>query len=375
MGNAQHTGLESKLIMHVFPSFGYGGQQTRLAALANGLGDEFSHFVISLDGDIAAQSLIHDTISIQYKELILKKSSGLSPSNVLKLRALLRDIKPNLLCTYNWGSLESALANRFGLKAPHIHFEDGFGPDESLENQKTRRIIARRAFLSNATVIVPSTKLEDLAKSIWKLKKNTVRRVTNGVDYERFQKPPTQIKQQIVVGSVGALRPEKNYGRLITAFKKADRRHKASLKIIGEGPERAVLVEMINQAQGTTNITLPGATDAPELCYQELDVFALSSDTEQAPLSLMEAMAAGLPVLSTNVGDIASMVSSENRAFITPLGDEEAYATALTHLLDNSDARATLGAANRKKAKEAFSLEQMVEQYQMLFRAKVTGDA
>lgn len=361
------------MILHVFPSFGYGGQQTRFAALANGFGDEFSHIVLSLDGDMAAQSLVQDAVAIQYKEFLLKKSSGLSASNFIKLRALLREAKPDLLCTYNWGSLEVALINRFGLKAPHIHFEDGFGPDESIGKQNTRRVFARRVFLSGASVIVPSTTLEELAKNVWKLKEKSVLRITNGVDYERFQKPSAQIKQQIVVGSVGALRPEKNYGRLISAFVQADRRKKATLKIIGEGPERGALVEAMNESGRMAHINLPGATGTPELCYQEFDVFALSSDTEQAPLSVMEAMAAGLPVLSTNVGDIAAMVSSENRAFITPLGDEDAYATALTHLLDNSDARATLGAANRRKAKEAFSIERMIEQYRALFRVKVSG--
>ena len=82
-------------------------------------------------------------------------------------------------------------------------------------------------------------------------------------------------------------------------------------------------------------------------------------------MTVMEAMAAGLPILATNVGDIASMVSDENRAFITPLGDDGAYRLAMQHLIQNPDARATLGAANRKKAREQFSLTSMVDAYRV----------
>ncbi len=354
-------------MLHIFPSFGYGGQQTRFAALAGGLGKGFTHRVAALDGDRAARSLIPPEISITFHDFKARKSPLASLRNIAGFRKLFKTVKPDILCTYNWGAIEAVVANRLGPRIPNIHFEDGFGPDETPQRQKTRRVLARRLWLGGAAVIVPSHLLESVAADIWKLKKERVIRIPNGVGFDRFQKTPSGLHRHVEVGSIGALRPEKNYLRLINAFLKTDFADKAKLTIVGEGPERDKLVEAIKKRDAAGRISLPGATQRPENYYSNFDVYAVSSDTEQAPLTIMEAMAAGLPIAATNVGDIASMVSDENRSFITPLGDENAFALALTHLIQNPDARSTLGAANRKKAKREYDAAKMIERHRVLY--------
>ena len=137
---------------------------------------------------------------------------------------------------------------------------------------------------------------------------------------------------------------------------------------MGGGPEQERLRAL---AAGDDRVSLPGPTPATADAYARFDIFALSSDTEQAPISLMEAMAAGLPVVATNVGEIADMVAEENLPFITPLGDDDAYAHALAQLLQNPSARASIGAANKRKAKEMFTLEHMVEAYRGLYHSVI----
>ncbi len=355
------------VMAHIFPSFAYGGQQARFAALAGGLGRGFTHHVVALDGDKAARALLSSDVSVTFHDFKARKSSLASIRNIAGFQHLLKAIKPDILCTYNWGAMEAVVANRLGVGAPNIHFEDGFGEQEDLTRQKTRRVWARRFWLRKSVVVAPSLRLESLAADVWKLNRERVIRIPNGVDFERFQITPTRLGRHIEVGSIGALRPEKNYLRLIAAFLKADPDQKAKLTIVGEGPQRPALAAAIKHASATDRISLPGATQAPEQYYSNFDAYAVSSDTEQAPLTMMEAMAAGLPVASTNVGDVAAIVADENRAFITPLGDENAFALALAHLIQNSDARSTLGAANRRKAKKEYDVAKMIERHRVLY--------
>lgn len=359
------------VLLHIFPSFSYGGQQARLAALARGLGDGFHHLIVSLDGDLAARALFDANANAAFSTYRMEKSGSISVTNILGLRKIIKSAQPDVLCTYNWGSIEAIIANNLGAKANHVHFEDGFGPDETLKKQFSKRMLVRRMLLHKSKVIVPSHGLADVAVINWGLKPAQILRIANGVDYEKLQGGIRGHNAAVVVGSLGALRPEKNYGRLIKAFIAADRDHRGLLELVGGGPERARLAAI---ADADARVTLLGATPTPADAYARFDVFALSSDTEQAPISLMEAMAAGLPVVATNVGEIADMVAGENLPFITPLGDDEAYAHALAQLLQNPTARAEIGAANRRKAKDTFSLEQMVSQYRALFASMAMRD-
>jgi glycosyltransferase involved in cell wall biosynthesis len=92
-----------------------------------------------------------------------------------------------------------------------------------------------------------------------------------------------------------------------------------------------------------------------------MDIFALSSDTEQMPLGVLEAMAAGLPVVATDVGDVAQMVSPDNRDYVVPAGD---FAAALGRLAAaDGSARRAIGLANQKKVREDFDEKDMAAHY------------
>ncbi|MEQ1872063.1 MAG: glycosyltransferase [Vicinamibacterales bacterium] len=117
--------------------------------------------------------------------------------------------------------------------------------------------------------------------------------------------------------------------------------------------ERGALERSVAAAGLAGDVTFTGYVEHPERILGAFDVFALSSDTEQMPLSILEAMAAGLAVATTDAGDIRHMLSAGNQAFVVPKS-APALAAALTKLLDAPDARATIGAANRAKAIKDF---------------------
>ncbi len=354
-------------LLWVFSTFAIGGPQRRFAALAPALGREFSHAIVAMDGRTDAAQFLTPSADWRLLPVEVKKSSFVSWSSVRRFRRMIAEQKPDILLTSNWGTIEWAIANRGRGRRPHIHFEDGFGPDEQLR-QNPRRIIARATLLRNSLIVVPSRTLYNVALSLWRLPDRNVALIANGVDLARFA-PAARTGPDIVVGSLGALRAEKNYRRLVRAFAAAKTASgPMRLAIFGEGPDRVAIEAEARAAGVADRIILPGAALAPERALASIDIFALSSDTEQAPLSLMEAMVSGLPVVATDVGDIADMVSDENRPFIVSAADETAFAEKLTRLAGDRDLRLGIGAANAAKASRDFSLDRMVAAHLALYR-------
>jgi glycosyltransferase involved in cell wall biosynthesis len=105
----------------------------------------------------------------------------------------------------------------------------------------------------------------------------------------------------------------------------------------------------------------------PEELYGCFDVFAMSSDTEQMPISLVEAMASSLPVVATDVGDIAKVVAPENRFLIEGCTDEENLARGLLRLASDPELRQRLGTCNRSRARAEFGIDKMLRSYRRLF--------
>ena len=357
-------------LLHVFPSFAVGGPQVRFTDIANRLAGKYRHTVISLDGAIDCASRLASDATVRLMPLAARKSSGLDLGNLRHFRRLLGDIRPDVLLTYNWGAVEWALANRWFSVAQHIHFEDGFGPEESTTQLRRRLIFRRLAFGAHTTLVVPSLTLQRLATQTWRFKPAKVIRIPNGIDCERFvasrDKPACGTT---VIGTVGALRAEKNFARLIRCVAAMPSAFSRSLVIAGDGPERDRLENAALACGLAESVEFMGAMDRPERLMKDLDIFALSSDTEQMPYAVIEAMAARLPVVATDVGDIRAMVAKENRPFIVARDDEAGFAAALDRLAADAALRRRLGSANRTRAIAEFDLNKMCERYDDLFSA------
>src|SRR6185437_806801 len=112
---------------------------------------------------------------------------------------------------------------------------------------------------------------------------------------------------------------------------------------------------------------MPGFLADPSRWLGQFDIFALSSDSEQFPIALIEAMAAGLPAVATAVGDVREIVSADNRPLIVEPADEAAFAAALDSLAARSDLRKAIGQANREKAAAEFDEKAMIARYGRLY--------
>jgi len=170
----------------------------------------------------------------------------------------------------------------------------------------------------------------------------------------------------LVVGTVAALRPEKNIGRLIRAFATVAAGTTTRLCIVGGGAEHTGLEALAAELGVAGQVGFTGPVAQPAALYGQFDVFALSSDTEQMPLSVLEAMGTGLPVLATDVGDVRTMLAQANHPFMTAV-DDAAYADGLRRILADPDGRQRIGMENRAKAERDYDQETMFQAYGRLF--------
>jgi glycosyltransferase involved in cell wall biosynthesis len=361
--------LKPPVLLHVFPSFEVGGQQTRFATIANQLGAAFRHRLISLNGRDAAVSLLDPSL---YYALLPTPPHIANPiERIRRIISLNADAGADVLITYNWGAIDWAIANRVVSSRPHIHLEDGFGPDEA-NRQKIRRVLTRRFALSRSTVVVPSRNLAKIAHSHWRLESKRVAYIPNGIDPLRFDGIPVsglpffdRRAGGCVIGSFSPLRQEKNLGRLLEAFAKIRSRSSYSifLVICGDGPERPGLTELAQRLGVADRVTFTGHVPKAEAVMGAFDLFAMTSDTEQMPYAVLEAMAARLPVVATAVGDIALMVSAENQPFIVARDDKCRLVESLVLLCTDEGLRRRVGQANRVRVEQRFRIAPMADAF------------
>ncbi len=363
-------------ILHLHSTFASGGKERRAVRLMNAFGPKVHHTVVTgVPGATSAAGEIDRALKVSWPQDFPALQGRPTPGRLKKLAEAMRGY--DLVLTYNWGAMDAVMANTlfgeaFGLP-PLIHHEDGFNEDE-LQRLKPTRNWYRRIALGRARgLVVPSETLEEIALTTWAQPIGRVRRIANGIDTDAFAKPPKAdalpglIKRpgEFWVGTLAGLRPVKNLTALVRAI--ASFQDFCHLVIVGEGPEREAIRAEAERLGVEHRVHLPGFVEAPERYVGLFDLFALSSHSEQFPISLAEAMAAGRPVAAYDVGDVKEMVSQENRPLIVAPGDEDALSQAIGSMLYDTDARTALRKANKAKARREFDEKTMIDAYRRLY--------
>jgi glycosyltransferase involved in cell wall biosynthesis len=368
-------------ILHLHSSFDAGGKEVRCVRLINAFGTEFDHAIVS--GDLerrGAARLIDPAIKVRWPKF--PPLSGRPTPGRLKVLA---DAMAgyDLICTYNWGAADAAMAHTLFADLcklpPLVHHEDGFNEDEAAGLKWRRNMYRRIALGRTAALVVPSKTLEHIALDVWQQPRSRVRLIPNGIDTAAFLRPakrdalPRLVKRKgdLWVGTLAGLRKVKDLPALVRAF--AQLPDSWQLVIVGEGPEEAAIRAEADRLGIGHRLHLPGFVADPARVVGLFDIFALSSRSEQAPIALVEAMAAALPVAAPRVGDVGAMVASDNGPLLSAPGDEAGLASALLTLADDPALRSRIGAANRLKAQQEFDQGRMVERYGALYRSLAKG--
>ena len=172
-------------------------------------------------------------------------------------------------------------------------------------------------------------------------------------------------KDELWLGSLAGLRKVKNLTALVRALPFLP--DEWQLVIAGEGPERAAILAEAERLGIEDRVHLPGFVADPANVAGLFDLFALSSLSEQFPISLVEAMAAGLAVAAPAVGDVAEIVAEANREFIVAPGDERELRRALVALAEDPQLRKRIGEANRARARKDYDEKAMIARYKALY--------
>ena len=348
----------------------------RCAQLINAFGPGIAHSIVSAEPEaLGAAKAIDPQAKVDYPRDFPSLTGRPVPARLQQLARAMEGY--DLVLTYNWGAMDAVMAHTLFAQMyrlpPLVHHEDGFNQDEADKLKRGRNWYRRIALGRAAALVVPSARLERIALETWQQPRARVKRIANGIATARYghkTRPdalPRVIKRkgELWLGTIAGLRAVKNLPRLVRAF--AAMPEPWQLVILGEGPERdAIRDEALRQDVGH-RVHLAGFVADPASAIGLFDLFALSSDSEQFPISVVEAMAAGLAVAAPDVGDVRAMLSPENAARITAAGDEAALAEALLGLAEDAPLRRALGAANRQRARAEYDEAGMIAQYRQVY--------
>ena len=240
-----------------------------------------------------------------------------------------------------------------------------------------RRVWARRLLvgLRRIPMIVASRQLEDIASKHWWVTGDRLCFIANGVSIPTLSPKMRAITSKdqsdlpIVIGTVAVLRPEKNIARLLRAFAALHKVYQARLVIVGDGPERASLEALAISLGIATCVEFTGYLKSPSIKLTEFDVFALSSDTEQLPIAMLEAMASGMPVVTTNVGDVAKIIPPAAHELISEANDS-AFEKALFRAVQRRDQWPIWADEGRRIVVRDYNLDSMLKAWDMVFEGQ-----
>lgn len=305
------------------------------------------------------------------------KRSGVDMRALGAMRGLLRDFRPDVLHTHNPMAHYYAVAAALGLGVARI-VNTRHGMGSSNLAARTEKLYRLALFATDHAVSVcDAARRRFVAHGTMPAGKAVV--VRNGIDLARFRARDAGSgallraalalpADTVLFGTVGRLNEAKQQSRLLHALRALlDEGQQAAVVIVGDGELRPALEQMTDALGLRERVRLLGArNDVPQL-LAGMDVFVLPSRTEGYSLALVEASAAALPIIATDVGGNAEIVQDGQTGLVVPAGDDVRLVAAMTELGNDASRREILGRQARAWALREGSLEAMCDGYERLY--------
>jgi glycosyltransferase involved in cell wall biosynthesis len=360
-------------IAHVLTSFHVGGAERVALLLATSQKQRgYPIVVISLEeppkGSLTSE---FQAAGVMVRQ-VAKRPTGFDPSLFPRLLACFREARVDVVHTHNQLPLiYAALPGRLS-GARVVHTSHGPHPD-----RPHRLWLRRAAAMSVQTFVAVSEATAAFAREISEVSPQKLRVILNATDLgkvARHAEARARVRGEwgidvdgCVIGTVGRMAPEKNHALLLEAVRPILGDH-ALLVIAGDGSERAATEALAKKLGIANRVRFLGEVREVPAVLSGFDVFALSSHFEGLPMVLAEAMGASLPVVTTAVGGIPSVVSDGETGYLVPAGDVETLRERIRQLCNDRALARRMGERGLLVARQRYSLERMVDEYLGAYR-------
>jgi glycosyltransferase involved in cell wall biosynthesis len=342
----------------------FGGAEEVLGHLLGALPASFAMTVVGVDGAVvgAIASRRPSCARALVPPAANKGDVGGIAAHVRTFRRLKPDIVHVSLRT-PWTCQAGIVAGLLS-GAPVIATEHLPIPSASAGQRASKRFLSRRL----AAHVAVGDRAARLVEGYARLPEGSVRTIYNGVP-ELPIRTAERLAPGLIVGSLGRLDVQKGYDTLLRALPALPG---VTAVLVGDGPQRPMLELLAAELGVADRVRLTGWSDDPRSYLPGFDVFVLPSRYEGFPLSIVEAMQAGLPVVASDVGSVGEAVVPGETGLLVPADEPERLTQALLEALREPQRR-RLGEGGRRRAGELFSLGRMASEYERLYREVVRG--
>ena len=357
-----------------------GGAEVLATRLARQLCHRYKFLFACLDElGTLGEELRRDGFRVE----VLQRCPGLDWRCPVKLANLLRQERVDLVHAHQYTPFFYGMAARLLCPRPAVMFTEHGRHFPDYPRQK--RIWANRLLLTKRDRVVGvGDAVRQALIDNEGISPQRVDVIYNGVDLHRFSGSSTtraDVRRELgvcdtdtVILQVARLDYLKDHATAIRTFSRVlSQRKNTWLVLVGEGPELAKIRALVEQSNLTQRVLFLGLRSDVDRLVSAADVFLLTSISEGIPVTLIEAMAAGVPIVSTNVGGVSEVVESGATGFLAQAGDDDALATHVMHLVTDGDLRRQMGMRGHERAWEMFSESQMHSGYLRLYEEMFRG--